>query len=113
MEDKQTFHIKQNRITQLLLLLVLFECSALLSLLLTEDDHQLAAIKAQVTNSLGTEAPTKELERFESWRIGPYQKTKLMFARQGDQQLSVQTSHWWGFEPNIHCLSVDREKPCQ
>jgi len=99
--------------TRILLLLVMFECTALLGMLLTDHDEQLEQIRTQVSGLHGDASATEYIRQYNSRRIGPYQSTQLTFQDINRQELQVHASHWWGFSPTIHCVSSAAEVPCQ
>ena len=98
--------------SRILLLLVMFECTALLGMLLTDHDEQLEQIRTQVSSLHGDASATEYIKQYNSWRIGPYQNTRLIFQDKHQQELQVQASHWWGFSPTIHCVSSATKATC-
>ncbi|WP_223787827.1 hypothetical protein [Marinicella meishanensis] len=89
------------------------ELLVLISLLATDDQQQLSEMKTAINQSLNSPHLTTHIERYESFRVGPHTRTRLVFFAQNNRQISAEFHQWFGFAPQLSCVSTVPDQPCQ
>ena len=92
---------------------IAIELLMLFSILLTDDQQQLTEMKTAISESLDTPPLTAHIERYESFRVGPYTRTRLVFFEHDQQKISAVFHQWFNFTPSLSCVSTDPRQPCQ
>ena len=103
----------QTTLTRVLLGFMALECLVIISLLITDEKQRMQIMKERIEAAINDTAGTQFIERYESWRVGPYTHVRLVFFQQQDSQISAEFHQWFGFTPQLSCVSIDPAQPCQ